>query len=40
MGHKKQVNASKAMTQVLRHGAENKGVAIRSDGFVLLEDLL
>ena len=40
MGHKKQVNSSKAMTQVLRHGAENKGVAIRSDGFVLLEDLL
>ena len=28
------------MTQILRHGAENKGIEIRPDGFILLSDLL
>ena len=28
------------MTQILRHGAESKGIEIRPDGFILLSDLL
>ena len=34
------VNASKAMSYVLRHGAEKEGIQIRPDGFIYLQDLL
>ena len=34
------INISKAMSYVLRHGAENLGIAIRPDGFIYLDDLL
>ena len=37
---KQLTDASRAFSQVLRHGAENKGIAIRPDGFILLDDLL
>ena len=34
------VNASKAMSYLLRHGAEKERMMIRSDGFIFVEDIL
>ena len=34
------VNISKLMSQVLRHGAEERGIQVRPDGYILLSDLL
>ena len=34
------INVSKAMSYVLRHGAEKEGLLIRSDGYIYLADLL
>ena len=40
MSHKQLVNASKAMSYVLRHGADKEGIVMRPDGFIYLADLL
>ena len=37
---KDQVLLSKMLAKTLRHGALNQGIPIRSDGFVLLKDLV
>ena len=37
---KKLVNISKLMSQILRHGAESRGILMRQDGFIYLADLL
>lgn len=31
---------SKTLTYVLRHGAEQEGITVRPDGFVLVKDLV
>ena len=40
MGQKQLINASKAMSYLLRHGAEKEGIMMRPDGFIFLADLL
>ena len=40
LGHRQMINVSKAMSYVLRHGAEKEGLLIRSDGYIYLADLL
>jgi hypothetical protein len=34
------VELSKTLSYILRHGAKNEGLAIRSDGYVKLDDLV
>jgi 2'-phosphotransferase len=34
------VQQSKALSYILRHGAVKEGLAIRSDGFIKVEDLV
>ena len=34
------IKISKAMSYVLRHGAEKEGIAMRPDGFIKVDDLL
>jgi RNA:NAD 2'-phosphotransferase (TPT1/KptA family) len=34
------VRASKAMSYILRHGAEKEGIKMGTDGYILLADLL
>jgi len=34
------INIIKAMSYILRHGAENKGIMMRPDGYIQLDDLL
>ena len=35
-----EVRTSKTLAYILRHGAEKEGLAIRSDGFVKLNDVV
>jgi RNA:NAD 2'-phosphotransferase (TPT1/KptA family) len=37
---KKLISVSKAMSYVLRHGAEKEGIEMRADGYIKLSDLL
>lgn len=40
LGQSRDVQISKAMTWLLRHGAEKEGLPMRNDGFVKITDLL
>ena len=34
MGQRQLINASKAMSYILRHGAEKEGILMRPDGYI------
>ena len=40
MSNKQQTVVSKALTYLLRHGAEKEGLSIGADGYVILQDIL
>ena len=40
LARKQEINASKTMSYILRHGAEKEGIQMRADGYIYLQDLL
>lgn len=37
---KQQVQIGKAMSYILRHGAQKEGIMMRADGYIQLDDML